>query len=306
MPKVLYKSKEVVNAVKLEFVEITNPIFKSLEIKRKENELCDIDSRSIKLRNELEDLMNQRTKLQEEIEREHEFAKKEIDAECSKILEEAKEQANKIVSLASERAEALQKEAENKKGAIEQESNLEIEKIVREHEDRLKRELETEMARGRNEGYDAGFDKGREDCDKILGKLNSIISSLVAKRKEILESSGEHIMNLVMQIAVKVVKKIIDSQKGVVIENVNEALNKVKNKTNIVIRVNLDDIDVVSHQKHEFISKFDFIKNLEVVEDVNIGKGGCIIETDFGEIDARISSQLDRIEEKFKNFSSIF
>ncbi|ETZ18367.1 Flagellar assembly protein fliH [Borrelia duttonii CR2A] len=70
--------------------------------------------------------------------------------------------------------------------------------------------------------------------------------------------------------------------------------------------MNLDDIDVVSHQKHEFISKFDFIENLEIVEDVNIGKGGCIIETDFGEIDARISSQLDRIEERFKNFSSIF
>ncbi|AHH05125.1 Flagellar assembly protein fliH [Borrelia miyamotoi FR64b] len=306
LPKVLYKSKEVVNAVKLEFVEITNPIFKSLEMKKKENEISDIDSRSIKLRKELEDLMNQKIKLQDEIEHEHELAKKEIDVECSKILEEANEQANKIVSLANERAEALQREAEDKKGAIERESNCEIEKIVKEHEEKLKRELEIETAKGRNEGYDAGFEKGREDSDKVLGKLNSIISSLVTKRKEILESSGEHIMNLVMQIAVKVVKKIVDSQRDVVIENVNEALKKIKSKTNIVIRVNLDDMDIVSHQKHEFISKFDLIENLEVIEDVNIGKGGCIIETDFGEIDARISSQLDRIEEKFKNFSSIF
>ncbi|WP_205418635.1 flagellar assembly protein FliH [Borrelia miyamotoi] len=306
MPKVLYKSKEVVNAVKLEFVEITNPIFKSLEMKKKENEICDIDSRSIKLRKELEDLMNQKIKLQDEIEHEHALAKKEIDVECSKILEEANEQANKIVSLANERAEALQREAEDKKGAIERDSNFEIEKIVKEHEEKLKIALETETAKGRNEGYDAGFEKGREDSDKVLGKLNSIISSLVTKRKEILESSGEHIMNLVMQIAVKVVKKIVDSQRGVIIENVNEALKKIKSKTNIVIRVNLDDMDIVSHQKHEFISKFDLIENLEVIEDVNIGKGGCIIETDFGEIDARISSQLDRIEEKFKNFSSIF
>ncbi|UPA16160.1 flagellar assembly protein FliH [Borrelia coriaceae] len=306
MPKVLYKSKEVVNAVKLEFVEITNPIFKSLEIKRKENEICDINTRSIKLRNELAELMNQRAKLQDEIEHEHELAKKEIDVECSKLLEEAKEQANKIVSLANERAEALQKEAEEKKGAIELESNLKIEQIVKEHGERLKKELEIETERGRNEGYDAGFKKGCEDYDKVLRKLNNMISSLVAKRKEILESSGEHIMNLVMQIAVKVVKRIIDSQKDVVIENVNEALKKIKSKTNIVIRVNLDDIDIVNHQKHEFISKFDFIENLEVIEDVNIGKGGCVIETDFGEIDARISSQLDKIEEKFKNFSSIF
>ncbi|ACH93244.1 flagellar assembly protein [Borrelia duttonii Ly] len=306
LPKVLYKSKEIVNAVKLEFVEIANPLFKSLEVKRKENEIFDVESRSVKLRNELETLMSQKAKLQEELEHEHELIKAEIDAECSKILEKAREQANEIVSLANEKAESLQKEAEDKKGAIERESNLEIQRIIKEHEEKLKRELEIETEKGRNEGYDDGFQKGREDFDKILGKLNGIISSLIAKRKEILESSGEHIMNLVMQIAVKVVKKIIDSQKGVVIENVNEALKKIKSKTSIIIRVNLDDIDVVSHQKHEFISKFDFIENLEIVEDVNIGKGGCIIETDFGEIDARISSQLDRIEERFKNFSSIF
>ncbi|AHH08254.1 flagellar assembly protein FliH [Borrelia anserina] len=306
MPRVLYKSKEVVNVAKLEFVEIANPIFKSLEIKKKESEISDIDSRSLKLRNELEDLENQRAKLREAIEHERELAKKEIDTECSKLLEEAKEQANKIVNLASERAEFLQKEAEDKKEAIERESNLKIEQIVKEHEERLKREFEIELERGRNEGYDAGFKRGCEDFDQVLGKLNNMVSSLVAKRKEILESSGEHIMNLVMQIAVKVVKKIIDSQKGVVIENVNEALKKIKSKTNIVIRVNLDDIDIVNHQKHEFISKFDFIDNLEVIEDINVGKGGCVIETDFGEIDARISSQLDRIEEKFKNLSSIF
>ncbi|BCR21727.1 flagellar assembly protein FliH [Borrelia sp. HM] len=306
MPKVLYKSKEVVNAVKLEFVEITNPIFESLEIRKKESEISGIDDRIVKLRKELEDLMEQKTKLQEEIKNEHELAKKEIEIECSKILEDAKEQADKIVSLANQRSEALQKEAEDKKGAIDRESNLEIEKRVKEHGEKLKRELEIETEKGRHEGYDAGFEQGREDFDKVLSKLNSIISSLVAKRKEILESSGEHIMNLVMQIAVKVVKKIVDSQKGVVIENVNEALKKIKSKTNIIIRVNLDDIDIVSHKKHEFISKFDLIKNLEVIEDINIGKGGCIVETDFGEIDARISFQLDRIEEKFKNFSSIF
>ncbi|WP_445435896.1 flagellar assembly protein FliH [Candidatus Borreliella tachyglossi] len=306
MSKILYKSKEVINAVKLEFVEIANPIFESLEIKRKENEAYDIDNRSISLRNELEVLMDKKQKLQEELDSSHEFAKREIDAECARLIEGAREKAGQIIALANEQAEALQREAENKKETIERESNSEIERIVGEHEGRLKNELEIEVTRGRQEGYDAGFKKGGEDFDRVLGKLNSIISSLVSKRREIIESSRDQIMNLVMQIAVKVVKRIIDSHKGVIIENVNEALKKIKSKTNIVVRVNLDDMEIVSHQKNEFISKFDLIENLEVVEDVNIGKGGCVIETDFGEIDARISSQLDRIEERVKNFSSLF
>ncbi|UGQ17091.1 flagellar assembly protein FliH [Borrelia sp. RT1S] len=303
MPKILYKSKEIANALKLEFVEIANPVFESLEVRKKESEVFNIDNQVASLRSELEGLMNKRVKLQEEISNGREVARREVEEESSRILKEANEQASRIVDLANEKAEVLQREAEGRKEEIEKEVNSEIEKIVKEYEDKLKGELEVATAKGKKEGYEVGFSRGCEDFDKLVGKLNSMIAALVAKRKEILESSGDQIMKLVMQIAVKVVKKIVDTQKSVVIENVNEALKKVKNKTNIIIRVNLDDVDIVSHEKTEFISKFDFIENLEVVEDINIGKGGCVIETDFGEIDARISSQLDRIEERLKNFS---
>ncbi|HPI14313.1 MAG TPA: FliH/SctL family protein, partial [Spirochaetota bacterium] len=34
-------------------------------------------------------------------------------------------------------------------------------------------------------------------------------------------------------------------------------------------------------------------------------RGGCIIETDVGAIDARISSQLDTIEEAIRNASAL-
>ncbi len=136
-----------------------------------------------------------------------------------------------------------------------------------------------------------------------MRKFHGIIASLIAERKGILESSSGQIVSLVMQIAIKVIKRITDSQKDIVLENVNDALKRVKDKTQITIRVNLDDLDIVRHKKSDFISRFDVIENLEIIEDPNIGKGGCIIETNFGEIDARISSQLDKIEEKFKNFS---
>ncbi|QMU99085.1 flagellar assembly protein FliH [Borrelia sp. A-FGy1] len=303
MPKILYKSQEIENVAKLEFVEISNPIFESLEIRKKESEVFDMDSQVVSLKSELEILMDKRAKLQEELDNRRELVMKEIEEESSRILKEAREQASEIVNLANNRSEALQKEAENKKETIERESNLEIEKKVKEYEDKLKNELEIATTKGEKEGYEAGFNKGCEDFDRLLEKLNSIIASLVSKRREILESSGVQIMNLIMQIAVKVVKRIVDTQKNVIIENVNEALKKIKNKTNIIIRVNLDDLDIVKHEKNEFISKFNFIEHLEVIEDLNIGKGGCVIETDFGEIDARISSQLDRIEERLKNFS---
>ena len=47
------------------------------------------------------------------------------------------------------------------------------------------------------------------------------------------------------------------------------------------------------------------IKNITIAEDSSIDRGGCIVETDFGAIDARISSQLAELEQKILEISPI-
>nr|WP_267915061.1 flagellar assembly protein FliH [Borreliella garinii] len=303
MPKVLYKSAEVDNSVKFEFVEIAKPVFESLEIKEKEGKVYDIESQIAKLKEELQFLRDEKLRLEEELVKRQELAKEEIQIESDRLIEEARIKANEVLETAKQEADLLQREALYKKESIETESNAEIERLAREYEEKLKRDLEVATAKGREEGYSKGYESGFEDFDKVMRKLHSIIASLIAERKSILESSSGQIVSLVMQIAIKVIKRITDSQKDIVLENVNEVLKRIKDKTQITIRVNLDDLDIVRHKKSDFISRFDIIETLEIIEDPNIGKGGCIIETNFGEIDARISSQLDKIEEKFKNFS---
>nr|WP_267916436.1 flagellar assembly protein FliH [Borreliella garinii] len=303
MPKVLYKSSEVDNSVKFEFVEIAKPVFESLEIKEKEGKVYDIESQIAKLKEELQFLRDEKLQLEEELVKRQELAKEEIQIESDRLIEEARIKANEVLETAKQEADLLQREALYKKESIETESNAEIERLAREYEEKLKRDLEVATAKGREEGYSKGYESGFEDFDKVMRKLHSIIASLIAERKSILESSSGQIVSLVMQIAIKVIKRITDSQKDIVLENVNEVLKRIKDKTQITIRVNLDDLDIVRHKKSDFISRFDIIETLEIIEDPNIGKGGCIIETNFGEIDARISSQLDKIEEKFKNFS---
>lgn len=303
MPKVLYKSSEVDNSVKFEFVEIAKPVFESLEIKEKEGKVYDIESQIANLKEELQFLRDEKLRLEEELVKRQELAKEEVQIESKRLIEEAKVEANQVLEAAKQEADLLQREAIYKKESIETESNAEIERLAREYEEKLKTDLEIATAKGREEGYSKGYESGFEDFDKLMRKFHSIIASLIAERKGILESSSGQIVSLVMQIAIKVIKRITDSQKDIVLENVNDALKRVKDKTQITIRVNLDDLDIVRHKKSDFISRFDVIENLEIIEDPNIGKGGCIIETNFGEIDVRISSQLDKIEEKFKNFS---
>ena len=54
-----------------------------------------------------------------------------------------------------------------------------------------------------------------------------------------------------------------------------------------------------------FINRVENIKGIVVLEDSSVEKGGCIVETDFGAIDARISSQLNELEEKIMEISPV-
>jgi flagellar assembly protein FliH len=125
------------------------------------------------------------------------------------------------------------------------------------------------------------------------------------KRGQILEQTETQVIELVLLIARKVVKTISENQKNVVISNIGQAMRKLKTRSDVIIRVNLADLQLATEHTKDFIELAENARNLTVVEDTAVDRGGCIIETDFGEIDARISSQLHELEEKILDISPI-
>jgi flagellar assembly protein FliH len=125
------------------------------------------------------------------------------------------------------------------------------------------------------------------------------------KRAEILAEAEQEIIDLVLLLSRKVIKVISDNQRNVIISNVVQALRKVKAKGNIIIRVNMADVKLATEHIKDFIQLLEGAKSIQVVEDSTVDSGGCVIETDFGEIDARISTQLAELEDRILAISPL-
>jgi flagellar assembly protein FliH len=63
----------------------------------------------------------------------------------------------------------------------------------------------------------------------------------------------------------------------------------------ITLRIHSDDLPVIRENLVLLQSAFNEPKPIEIKEDCGISKGSCFIETDHGNLDARIKSQLERI-----------
>ena len=226
-------------------------------------------------------------------------------AEAERIVQEAEEAASREVERGQEEAEALKVQGREEAEKIINQAQEEVDRLTAEGQAVFEAGRKEAEEQGRIAGQEAGFAEGKIEVERLVERTQRILEKAQDKRGEILVDTEREIIHLVLLIARKIVKVISENQRDVIVSNVTEALRKVKTKGDISIKVNLADLDLATEHKKDFIDLVEGVKSIQLLEDSSVDSGGCIIETDFGEIDARIASQLAELEAKILEVSPI-
>jgi flagellar assembly protein FliH len=226
-------------------------------------------------------------------------------AEADGIIKEAEEAAFKEVKRKTDEAQSLKRKAQDEADTLIAEAKEKARRIEDDSRAAFEAERKEAEERGRVAGREAGFDEGKAEVERLIQRTQTVLERAQDKRAEILAETEQEIIDLVLLIARKVIKVISENQRNVIISNVVQALRKVKGRGNIIIRVNMADVKLSTDHIRDFIKLVEGAKSIQVVEDSTVDQGGCIIETDFGEIDARISSQLAELETRILEMSPI-
>jgi flagellar assembly protein FliH len=184
----------------------------------------------------------------------------------------------------------------------EMETSLSVARIAEENQMR-----DQELKRRYQQGFEAGFNTAKKE-------LESEFDDMMLKKSEefyrILESFEEKLTGyesmfdtLVIKLAVKISEKIIrdEIKNHSTIENsINEAVKKVIGANQVHIKMNPADYELInSNGKAVMIERnFDKVK-FEVTD--NVEEGGCVIETEIGNVDARIQSQIEAISAQLES-----
>ena len=201
---------------------------------------------------------------------------KELQAEAQNIIQAAKERAAQIVQQAQDETERIIQQA-----------------------------TEQGEERGKHEGYQEGYQNGQKALDFAVERLQVITGRLLDQRKRILTDVETHIVDLALLIAKKVVKIIASNNREVVVENVRQALRLLSAERQITIRVNPDDLKLSEEELKRVTAALEKEKTIAFYADATIEKGGCLIESDLGNIDAQIGSQLLELEQQIQGIEGL-
>jgi flagellar assembly protein FliH len=155
---------------------------------------------------------------------------------------------------------------------------------------------------GYDEGFKAAYEKGensaKEEFIPLLQTINSLTRELSEFRTMMYPKVEKEMVEIITGLTKKILQHEIDTKEDSVKQMILLAINSVVDKEKMVIRIHPSDKKHAEAFSPELKNLFSEIKNITFEEHSGIEKGGCIIETNFGTIDAQVDqleNQVDKI-----------
>ena len=244
-------------------------------------------------------------------------------AEAREIMEAARNEVAKLreeIRVEQELSQALAQK-------VQADSEILQKRIAEETAflDNKRKEVETQAYQtgydlGQKEGYEEGRKTGYADGELqatldhdakvkqevqilLAGKLETLLPSLHSAVQQ-LQTAQQSFLLLWEQSAVHVasafahraIARQLPEMIDVPLRLLREALELAVGCSQMKIRLNPVDYETLEPQIQTLIDELSGAAETEILPDVRITRGGCLLETSLGTIDQRIESRLDRIK----------
>ena len=145
------------------------------------------------------------------------------------------------------------------------------------------------------QGEKDGFEFGEKKAIKVAENIENLFNEMVSLKHDISKQYEREIIDLIFAVAEKIVHHEVRSKESVIKNAIFEALELAIEKSKVVFNVNPDDYDYVEKLRPELFNQNKGLKSIVVTSDPGVSRGGCYLETPYGNIDATIESKLEKI-----------
>lgn len=155
--------------------------------------------------------------------------------------------------------------------------------------DEILRRATAEREKEKQGGYNDGYQEGLAQVTELLAKARVDYDQMI-------QNARQDMLNLAFRIAEKIIGKKLEMDQTIIIDIAKQALQTVRQSKQITIRVNPDDAKLMREQQDAMADAMGHGRIIDIAEDVKIARGGCIIESEFGTVEAQLQTQLERLK----------
>ena len=134
--------------------------------------------------------------------------------------------------------------------------------------------------------------------NEVLGALAEGFAELSRLRGKVLNNSTEDMLRLVLAVAEQVIHCEVKADPTIIVSTLHEALQAAIASDSYHVKVHPDDLAIVMEKKPLFMASISGLKNITLEADAAVEPGGCLVESELGQVDATIGGQLEEIRHR--------
>ena len=157
------------------------------------------------------------------------------------------------------------------------------------------------------QAYQLGLEEGREkaflehqaELEAHMQSFGELIGSVTRMKMDLIASNEAQLVSLVFSIAKRLAVAEVTAKPELVLELVREAIEGAQSEENVTVKVSANDFALIEALKDKLGKEYDGLKTVKLEASDSVTSGGCIVETNYGDVNATVERRVEKLWESF-------
>ena len=154
---------------------------------------------------------------------------------------------------------------------------------------------------GMEEGQEKAYKEEKTFIESEMKQIESMIREIKSIKSDMMISNERQIVNLCFYMARRLLMKEVDANEDYIQTLIKKTLDMVQSDEEVTIKVSPEDKIWIDNHKESIFKDLNLDASTRFEEDRDVKRGGVIIETNHGVIDATIEQRLEKLEKIVKS-----
>jgi flagellar assembly protein FliH len=156
--------------------------------------------------------------------------------------------------------------------------------------------LDRARAQGYAEGHEKGLRDGLDDTTAAAQAFTEALRGVNELQAQIAQQVERDAVELALALSAKILAGALELEPERVLDVVRGALRRVAQRRHVTVLVNPDDLELVGNALAELQLQAG-TERCDIQADRRVHRGGALVRTTEGEVDATVETQLQRAHE---------
>ncbi len=157
--------------------------------------------------------------------------------------------------------------------------------------------------KGLRDGFEQGYQKGKQEASKEVAAVRAdtvkVLEKFEIDKKVFFHEAEGKVIELALLATEAIIGKTTNASDEAVLNVVKKGIAEIASSDTVTLRINPLNLEAVESGKNFWHSVSSNLKDVKIVADTRVDKGGCIVESAGGAVDARLETQLKSLRTSF-------